>query len=226
MNRLNIVVEGQSEETFVRRVLSEALASRRVWVAVRCVETSRRGARKHRGGVTNFAQAKRDVTRWMREDQNPDAWFTTMFDLYRLPSDFPGVGRTQPGLGHVERVRAIEDAMSVEIDHQRFLPYIQLHEFEALLLCDPSKFSIPFPSDLPAVDRLTAMARSFPSPKLIDDGEETSPSRRIIKELPEYARRKFDVSAAVSPTIGLGVMRAKCPHFNEWVARLEQLGDP
>ena len=84
MTRLHFVVEGQTEEEFVNSVIRPHLASRAIWADVRCVETGRRRGRIFRGGMLNYAKAKGDVVRWMKEDRQPDAYFTTMFDLYTL----------------------------------------------------------------------------------------------------------------------------------------------
>lgn len=225
MPRLHIVVEGQSEETFVNRIMREPLAYRNVFVDARCVQTSRKQGHKHRGGLLKFAQASGDLKRWMDEDQNPDVFFTTMFDLYHLPLDFPGYSNAKRKREPNARVRALEAAFAAEVGHPRFIPHIQLHEFEALLLCGPGHFQIPFPEQLPAVRKLEDMARGFASPELIDDGDKTSPSRRIIAELPGYEKQKVRASAAVSARIGLQTMRAKCPHFAEWLERIEGLGE-
>lgn len=59
--------------------------------------------------------------------------FTTMFDLYALPDDFPGY-ETAKAIGEpYVRVAALETAFAEAINDGRFIPYIQLHEFEALL---------------------------------------------------------------------------------------------
>ena len=80
-------------------------------------------------------QARGDITRWMAEQSGPDVRFTTMFDLFRLPGDFPGYGA--PAAGPQQRVDALQDAMLDDIGDERLLPYIQLHEFEALVLSAP-----------------------------------------------------------------------------------------
>src|SRR2546427_19547 len=46
-------------------------------------------SRIYRGGLSKFQRAQKDLALWMKEDQNADAWFSTMFDVYRLPPDFP-----------------------------------------------------------------------------------------------------------------------------------------
>ena len=88
--RLHFIVEGQTEEAFVNQILNPHLANFAVWTKARCVETLRKRGVKHRGGIARYAQAKRDITNWIKEDQNSDARFTTMFDLYGLPESFPG----------------------------------------------------------------------------------------------------------------------------------------
>jgi len=91
MIRLHIIVEGQTEEAFVKRVLRDYLGHFNIVTDVRCVETSRGSLRIYRGGMIDYGRVRRDVIRWMKEDRNRDACFTTMFDLFRLPRDFPGL---------------------------------------------------------------------------------------------------------------------------------------
>jgi hypothetical protein len=224
MPRLNMIVEGQTEETFVHAVLEGPLAQRGVWVGVRCVETSRdkRRGRIYRGGILRYARARSDLIRWMKEDQQGDVHFTTMFDLYALPDDFPGYAEARPLAGR-QRVAALEAAFRVDIGHPRFLPYLQLHEFEALLFCDPSKFDWAFIEHDEAIARLTTVAAGWGSPEEINDGEDTAPSKRIIREVPEYAFLKASAGPLIASKIGLPLLRQKCAHFREWLERLEAL---
>lgn len=225
MIRLNMIVEGQTEEQFVNDVLQDHLASREVFIAVRCVETSR--DKKHhkiyRGGMIDYRRAKNDIIRWMKEDQRPEAWFTTMFDLYALPGDFPGYAEAQRATTPQLRIAALEAALQNEIDHPRFTPYLQLHEFEALLLADPSKFDWIFIEHSEAIKRLVALTASFATPEDINDDPATAPSKRIIREIPEYEFQKASAGPIIASKIGLQVLRQKCPHFDSWITRLENL---
>ena len=90
--RLNFVVEGQTEETFVKNTLYPQLAMRSICASALCVSTSNKGGYTYRGGLTSYSQAKGDLEIWMKNDQDQNTRFTTMFDLYALPSDFPGYG--------------------------------------------------------------------------------------------------------------------------------------
>ena len=50
--RLHFVVEGPTERRFVENILRPHLADRSIWVAARCVETSRSRGRKYSGGIS------------------------------------------------------------------------------------------------------------------------------------------------------------------------------
>lgn len=135
--RLHLVVEGQTEETFVRDVLSVHLGSYGLSTDARLVEFSRSHGRIYRGGVARYQSIRRDISYWLREDGSKDVRFSSMLDLYGLPEDFPGLTESRKYTDSIERVRMIEEAFSLDIGDPRFLPYIQLHEFEALLFAEP-----------------------------------------------------------------------------------------
>ncbi len=84
MIRLNMIVEGQTEEAFVNLVLVDHLGHFGISTSIRCVETGRKKNQIFRGGMISYKKAKKDISLWMKEDRKPDAFFTTMFDLYAL----------------------------------------------------------------------------------------------------------------------------------------------
>jgi len=221
--RLHVVAEGQTEEAFVNQVLKKHLSRFRVYVDVRCVETSRKRGRVFRGGVLNYDQVKRDVSLWISEDRKRDARFTTMLDLYALPESFPGFEAARNLVNPMDRVQQLETAFERDLNHPRFIPYLQLYEFEALLFSEPARAAVFFIGEDKAIKRLEAIASSFPSPEHIDDGFETAPSKRIARELPRYAFEKSAAGPIIAGEIGLAKIREKCAHFNAWLTRLEKL---
>ena len=220
--RLHFVVEGQTERRFVENILRPHLADHSIWVAARCVETKRSHGRKYSGGIRNYGRAKKDIERWMREDRNSDARFTTMFDLYALPEDFPGYEDARREHNPYDRVQLLEDALEEDISDCRFVPYIQLHEFEALLFSDPQKLEERFDRRNAEIGRLVQIAEQS-NPELINDGNETAPSKRIIREIPEYESDKASSGPIVTERIGLSTLRVRCMHFGEWIGKLEAL---
>lgn len=219
--RLHFVVEGQTEETFVRDLLSPELASQRIFCDAHRVTTGRRGTKVYRGGLLSFHHLRKDLELWMMQDAGADSWFTTMVDLYHLPHDFPGIAESRQIADPIEKVEFLEGRFSSDLNHRRFIPYIQLHEFEALLFSDPQCFSVAFPnigSEL--VADLQGIRRAFESPEHIDEGDNTSPSKQICRLLPAYVK---PVSGPlIARRIGLPKLRAECRHYDGWLRRIEE----
>jgi len=153
----------------------------------------------------------------MKQDSGRDSWFTTMVDLYKLPSDFPGLAESRGIVDPVNKAEFLEGRLSSDLNHPRFVPYVQLHEFEALLFSDPQCFSIAFPGMGTELAELEAIRHRFQTPEHIDEGD--PPSKRICELLPQYVK---PVSGPlIAKHIGLAKVRAECYHFNKWLERLE-----
>jgi hypothetical protein len=222
MIRLNIIVEGQTEETFVRDVLAPHLVSFDVAAVARCVETKRTPWKKYRGGLRNYQKPKNDILKWIKEDQSVDAYFSTMFDLFHLPSDFPGFKTSCEKKDLYEKIRFLEEELKKDIKHprDRFLPYLQAHEFEALLFSDPTKFSYIYGINQNKINCLLEITRDFPNPEQINEND--PPSYRILNIIDDF--EKVSDGPILIAHMGLETVRRSCPHFREWVTRLETLG--
>jgi hypothetical protein len=223
MIRLHMVVEGQTEETFVNRVLVEHLGQFDIVTDVHCVTTSRKRGRLSRGGLARYSQVKRDLELWMKEDRNADAYFTTMLDVYALPEDFPGFDEARKLNDPYACVATLEQAFAADIAHYRFVPYLQLHEFEALLFADPLQLQDRFSEHKDNIHNLLTLRDQFTSPEHIDDGQDTAPPKRIFREIPDYAGAKVSAGPLVAQKIGLATIRQHCRHFDEWLKKLEGL---
>ena len=141
-----------------------------------------------------------------------------------MPEDFPGFEeanrhRADP----YRRVEALEASWEGETADRRFIPFIQLHEYEAYLFADISQLS-RFYDDCDAKIEALRRIGGAGSPELIDDGRQTAPSKRIIEQFPDYEHKKATVGPQAAELIGLETIRCKCPHFAQWLGRLEQLG--
>jgi hypothetical protein len=218
--RLYITVEGQAEKAFADQALTPHLANYEIEVRPRVVVTNRKLGK--RGGVMDFSKIRGDLMRLMRQDKHPEARFTTMLDLYALPAEFPGWEEARPKTDARERVFTLERALGSEIGDGRFEPYIQLHEFEALLYCDLNQLKHRLRDSDRGIDALRKEVAHL-EPEEINEGAQTAPSKRIIHHVPSYERSKVRVGAAAAAAIGLPALRGKCPHFDEWITRLEGL---
>ncbi len=232
--RLHITAEGTTEERFVKEVLAPYLGEQGVWADARCVLTSKNNRLnlEYRGGwrrTSAYPTVKRDICTWMKEDRNPDSRFTTMFDLYALPRDFPGYAEAYGETDPYRRVSSLEQALAADINgalcDTRFVPYIQLHEFEALILADPKQLEWEFLEHDKPIERLVNMVvKEGGNPELIDDGENTAPSKRIIAEIAEYSGNKATSGPLVAGKIGMPMLCNRCRHFALWIEGLVRLG--
>ena len=168
---------------------------------------------------------KNDIARLLAQEKGVDVFFTTMIDLYAIQTDLPGFAAAEE-LRHMpdKRAEALEAEFAKDIGDRRFVPYIQLHEYEAYLFSDPTWFAYFYDHHERQIAALKAIADKFSTPELIDDGPQSAPSKRIIAELPDYEDAKAAVGPQVAELIGLETIRGRCPHFAAWLSQLEKLG--
>ncbi len=215
MKRILMLCEGQTEETFVQRILAPHLHQFDKHPIPTVLVTKKvQSGQGFWGGVTSYERIRRDV-RNLLKDSNA-VCVTTMLDYYGLPGDFPGKS-TLSGATPYQRVSHLEDAFARDIGDSRFLPYLMLHEFEALLFVDVS--AVAQVMDRPAPPQSFGDLSRFSAPEEINDGRDTHPSVRLQQGLPGYSKALHGPLAV--ERIGLASIRARCPHFNNWLENLE-----
>ena len=113
-----------------------------------------------------------------------------------------------------------DNYLSTMIDfYNSFIPYVQLHEFEALIFSDLSKLAEKyFDKD---IKKLQSDVAGFANPELINNGETTAPSKRIISYIPNYDKAGMGVT--IAENIGLDVLKQTCQHFGEWITSIETI---
>ena len=219
MVRVHVLVEGQTEETFVNNVLQAYFNGHEIYLYPRLI-----GKPGHRGGIGEYSRARRDILATLKQDA--DALCTTMLDYYGMPSSWPD-RETAKQKPFAEKPAAIERAILADIsaelgsrfDLARFIPYVQMHEFEALLFSDPKLLADGL--ELSDCSATQSIRDQFQSPEEINDSQQTAPSKRIVGLYAGYS--KVTDGVLISQKIGLNAMRAQCPHFNGWIANLEAL---
>jgi hypothetical protein len=223
VTRVHVIVEGPTERSFVQQVLAPLLWASEIYLAATVV-----GVPAHKGGRTNYARVKKDVLRRLKEDRT--AYCTTMFDFYGLGKDFPGTP-LPANLSNVDKVIHFEQAMKEDVAADapelrpdvRFLPYLQLHEYEGLLFSDPGAFASGI-HQAHLAPQFQAIRQSFPTPEDIDDNPDTAPSKRVLRLWPPYNKVVDGTRAATA--VGIEAMRRECPHFRDWVESLGKLRSP
>jgi hypothetical protein len=216
---VNITAEGFSEERFVTDLLRPHLLQFNKYVFVRKVLTNRK--LKKRGGIVSYGKFKNDVNQWIKE--NPDFYHTSFIDLYGLKTNFPG-HQTTKHLQPYERVSEMERLLAEDLNFHKFIPYIQLHEYEALLFSETKIMEnwLGLYNKIQA-DCFKAIRQSVSenNPELINDSPKTAPSKRILAICQSYD--KVDDGILILKEIGLQNIRKECKHFDEWLTKLEKL---
>ncbi|HLB74954.1 MAG TPA: DUF4276 family protein [Sedimentisphaerales bacterium] len=220
MIRVKIIVEGQTEELFVNKVMANHLMSRQIYLYPWVV-----GKPGSKGGVPKWTKAKRDILITLKQDR--ECICTIMFDYYGMPSCWPG-RREATGKLPTRASQIVQEAIATDIQQElgtsfnagRFLPYVQMHEFEALLFSGPEILARTL-GRLDLTDDFTTIRQQFPNPEQIDDGPHTAPSKRIIQLCEAYS--KGTDGALAAQNIGLDAIRVQCPNFNNWLSAIESL---
>jgi len=227
VRRLIVVVEGQTEDNFVRRILPPHLWGSGVVVSATIVGKAKAAARGNSGkgarGGGCYADWERDIRNCLQDNPSPDFRLTTLFDLYGLPDDFPGRDPIASDRSQADRCDRLKQAMKERINDWRFIPYLQLHEFEALVMaCLPDLEGLYDAQDqLAGLTKLQAEVAAL-QPEEINDSKETAPSTRLERLIPGYRKTKDGPDAI--ERAGLASVRSKCPRFSAWLSCLENLG--
>lgn len=220
MKRVLVSVEGPTEETFVLEVLRKHLLARNVYIQPVIVSTIRvKQGNKFKGGIQHYAKARREVLQLLR-DTNVVA-VTTLYDLYHLPTDFPGYDTRPPGSGHL-KAKHLEQAFEQDIRSPRFRAQLQVYEFEAFLFVNPERTAALFPESDQS-NKIREIRETFSTPEDINDGPNTAPAKRIKALYPKYDKELYGTLAVLE--VGLDELRAECPHFRIWLEWLESFGE-
>jgi len=113
--------------------------------------------------------------------------------------------------------------MGASFDPRRFVPFVTMHEFEALLFSDCRRFGRGIGRE-DLVPALEAIRRDSATPEEIDDSPMTAPSKRVEGLVAGYQKPLLGTLAALE--VGLDAMRAECPHFRTWLEQLEGAAAP
>jgi len=219
IHRIHILVEGQTEEAFVNRVLIPHFSQIEIDLNPIVIITRQDpGYQAHRGGTVAYSSFKKQISRLLGDTSAMAV--TMMLDFYAVADSFPGCRNCIETKG-LQRVMHLECMLSNDIQNNRFIPYYQTHEFEALLFVSPTETAdiLGSPNIAHALGRIR---QAFPSPEEIDNNPVTAPSALIQRLFPEYI--KENDGPLVTMSVGLPVLRQECKHLDNWLIKIEQYG--
>ncbi len=217
MGRTIIVCEGQTEQEFCRTILYPYFQPKDIYIENPTIK-------KTGGGIVAWEIFKKEIENHLR---GKEALVTTFIDYYGIKAShkFPNWEEVQQIPDKNSRIDALENAMHNDISdalRDRFIPYVQLHEFEALLFIDLNIFNTLFARENFAdYEYLKKTIEDYPNPEMINDNKITAPSKRLEdKIMKSYS--KIQNGNEIAKEIGLVNIRQKCPRFNNWIEILEK----
>ncbi len=219
MKKLFFFVEGQTEERFSKELLLPYLERKGIFLQP-IISTTKfvKDGTNFRGGLGPYPRIKKEICNLLRDTSARAV--STMLDFYGLPKSFPG--RSNPeGNTCFDRVMFVERSIRDEINDERFIPFLTLHEFEGLLFSSPADMAAGLPGGHNLEATFKETRQQFGSPEEINDQPSTAPHQRILNIYPTYQKPTFGV--AIASRMGLEKIREQCPHFSSWLTTLEQL---
>ena len=210
-----IICEGQSEEEFVNGILKPYFNSHKIYDVRPILMSTSRG---HKGGDIKYDRLKFNIDKLLNRET--DILVTTFIDFFRLKNDFPKFEEAQTIQNKIERVGFLEEALSHAINNHRFIPYIQLHEFEGLLFA--SKDGFEFLPDLKTTNlkSLLSAVNEKENPEELNDGELTAPSKRLEQLIPGFDKNKPFYGGLIAEVNTINAVLDRCLRFKTWVETL------
>lgn len=214
MKRLIIICEGATEQAFCNDVLRDYFLTKDILIEAPTIKHSN-------GGIVAWDTLKKQIIRHLNEG---NCTVSLLVDYYRIRDSyhFPGWMESKGITSLYDRMHFLFGQMALDMDEkqrQKFIPYIQLHEFEGLLFSDISVFPRNFTKEQLDFPQLERAVNDFNTPEEINNSPATAPSERLKKAISGYD--KVTDGAFLALEIGLETIRKKCILFNEWIERLE-----
>lgn len=181
-----ILCEGQTEELFVNRILAPYFQTKNIFFKPVLL-----------GGVSHYAGIKKDLERLGKNEQYDI--LTTMLDYYKLPQDVPGVRsciESEPGKIAEYIEKSIYDDLKEKVKIEKFIPYIQMHEFEALLFSNVDCFDKCKGIKNKTILELKGEVSKFSTPEHVNNSEQTAPSKRIKRIFGAYQKTTDGMNVA------------------------------
>nr|WP_321269287.1 DUF4276 family protein [uncultured Tolumonas sp.] len=214
------IVEGKTEQVFVEKVLKPYLADKMIFI--KATQASKPG---QKGGDVKFSRVINDIRDHLK--QRNDTYVTTLVDYYGI-KEWPGLDSLAQNLTPYQIADHLNAATKQQVvsefanqqAERRFIPYIAVHEFEALLFSDSAILASELCVD---EDQVKNVLTECGEPEAINNGKETAPSKRLDNWSPNGKFAKTTAGIAIAQQIGITQMREQCPLFNAWLAQFEAL---
>ena len=212
MKRLCIICEGQTELGFVTELLVPHLQTFGIDAYATLLTA---GSKQQRGGKVSVPRLGQHI----RNEYHNVRFITTLVDYYGF-EDVNGRSKKQLEQDILNQAQSL---IGQCFNAHYVRPYVQMHEFEALLFSDISKFQLHDAWNNESETKLQRVCNRFATPEYINNSRQTAPSKRLDNIFPGYGKNKTLYGPLIAEDIGLAKIRQECPLFNNWIGQLEKL---
>ncbi len=215
-----VIVEGKTEQTFIKNIVAGYLGHK--GIGIRATQVSKPG---QKGGDVRFQRVVKDLEIHLK--QRSDTFVTTFVDYYGV-KEWPGIDDIPPQATPDVIAKKIYDATKKEVvalfseqqAERRFIPFMAIHEFEALLFSDADMLSTKLGI---SVSKVESVLSECGSPEAINNNPKTAPSKRLDAWSNNGKFRKTTTGIDIAMEIGVEKMREQCPLFNSWLQNFETI---
>jgi hypothetical protein len=221
-NHINVVaiVEGKTEQIFVQSILAPYLAQKMIFMTA--TQVNKPG---QKGGDVRFERIKKDLGLHLKQQQ--DTYITTLVDYYGV-KEWPGIDQVASSARPEQIAECINQAtkkkvnslFSTQQSDRRFIPYIAIHEFEALLFSDSTALAMKLKIDESTI--LNVLSQCL-GPEAINNSPQSAPSKRLDRWSKNGKFPKTTTGITIAKSIGIPKMRENCPLFHSWISELEAI---
>ena len=114
----------------------------------------------------------------------------------------------------------IENALKSKISNPHFIPYLQIHETEALWFSNKDIMCQTMHADAKQAAAIDKIVSDFNDcPEAINNSPKTAPSKRLEAIFKGY--EKIVDGKRIAEAMPLSDMISKCPHFAKWLNDIE-----
>lgn len=214
------IVEGKTEQVFIENILADYLGKK--YIGIKATQASKSG---QKGGDIKFSRVIKDLGFHLK--QRPNTYVTTLIDYYGT-KEWPGLDKVSSNSTPSQIAKVINTATKIEVNNyfseqqsdRRFIPYISIHEFEALLFSDSKILSERLGINESIIFDIIS---EFGLPEAINDSPDTAPSKRLAQLSRNRSFSKTIDGIAIAKAIGIEKIRERCNLFDLWIKKLEEI---
>ena len=214
------IVEGKPEQVFIESILQPYLSQKQIYISA--TQVSKSG---QKGGDVKFSRVQKDLA--MHLKQRSDTYVTTFVDYYGV-KEWQAIDTLASNLTPTQISESVNNATKQKVvelfakqqAEKRFIPYMAIHEFEALLFSDTAILADELGIEQCDIDKVLIQCGE---PEAVNNSPQTAPSKRLDAWSRYNKFPKTTTGISLAKQIGIPKMREQCPVFNTWLNSLEEI---